>query len=168
MSTPIEFKDLRVGMTVECVWSPGHRVTGVIAEVDDGVVYSGPLDAHLIGSETDTFTLLDRPKPAVELPTVPSLGWASFSVVMPGLPETELGVWERRTFDNGNDTFRSVVAHNVSQAESVTAFTPATAVPTEALDKLWTLRRTPARSPYLGEYVDAFLAAVAAANGSSK
>jgi hypothetical protein len=81
--------------------------------------------------------LLDRPTaPAVELPTEPSLGWLTYagSTIFGTFRRFKAGdahldsmKWEA-TEVRGDDPHNSY--------SSVTAFTPATAVPTEALNEL--------------------------------
>lgn len=153
MSTPIDFKDIRVGDTVECVWYPGYSITGIVGGIDnDGLtcgVYGDGEFSHLIGVEADTFTLVDRPKPDVVLPTVATLGWLDSKG-----NDHALGIWRRQVLTGGNgvenlrgDGFRA-------QDYDITDFTPATAVPTTALDEL--------RDTW---EVHIFLAAVDAANG---
>lgn len=105
-----------------------------------------------------TYFLLDRPEPAVELPTEPTLGWVAFedgyhwcglvSDIEPGDRE-----FEGRRLDTGYYSERW-------HATKVTAFTPATAVPTAALDEL----RRRAQVYGDGSPTSDFLAAVDKAN----
>lgn len=93
--------------------------------------------------------LIDRPKPDVELPTEPTLGWLTANDERPYLSHVKLD-GERAMTDG------LYYAH----ASRVTAFTPATAVPTAALDELRGVARA-----HLSGYLDfrvltTFLAAV--------
>lgn len=71
--------------------------------------------------------LIDRPAPPVALPTEPTLGWATWG------DEQYLGVFVTRGVN-----LRAVDSEGATggDRDTVTAFTPATAVPTEALDEL--------------------------------
>ena len=100
-------------------------------------------------------TRVDRPKPAVELPTVPTLGWVRGETFDP-----LLAVWVRDDTTNDAPTFRAP-AH-VLHPDYVTAFTAATAVPTAVLEILRSLAWL-CPGP-----IGTFLAAVDAANGVSR
>lgn len=76
-----------------------------------------------------TYYLLDRPAPVVELPTEPTLGWTEYR--LGGDSVRRLGC----TFNLARCVRLSAWDVDVA-ADWVTAFTPATAVPTEALDEL--------------------------------
>ena len=156
--TIIEFDQIRVGDTVQRDLR-GITSAMTVAKRDERRVCPNDL-THLVNYVGSTWTLIDRPKPAVELPTVPTLGWASGPTFDP-----LLAVWSRV------GTVIYTPAHRVDE-EGVTAFTPATAVPTEALVELRDhLTRTApygssaANWKHLGELCRDFLAAVDAANG---
>jgi hypothetical protein len=82
--------------------------------------------------------LLDRPEPVVELPTEPTLGWLTASqcvgtaLVPVGVPV--LDKWSA-PMGNASSIRRNGDTCGIAQ-EWVTAFEPATIVPTEALDVL--------------------------------
>lgn len=100
-----------------------------------------------------TYYLLDRPAPAVDLPMEPTLGWAN----------GRIGIWQ----PGGEDDY---LWDCHQDANGVTAFTPATAVPTSALEKLrghlefWRRNST---AGSLASEVAEFLNAAVAANGAA-
>lgn len=103
--------------------------------------------------------LLDRPKPAVELPTEPTLGWLKWYAGEEssglGIERTGLGIYwviEGGVTDSGGG--------GMWPMKDVTAFTPATAVPTAALDELRRNHDCSGPLSCLREHVDTFLAAV--------
>ena len=164
MSTPIDFDDIQVRDTVTRDYR-GVSSTLTVAMRGAGAVYpnfSGRADDVAVRNpDGSTWRLVDRPIPNVELPTEPTLGWLDSTG-----NDHALGIWRRAylTGGNGFDNSRGD-GHNALSAE-ITAFTPATAVPTDALDEL--------REKYeIGHgltlirrgSVSTFLAAVDAANG---
>lgn len=160
MKRPIAVADVLPGDTVERHWL-GTVLSMPVARVSNGLLYS-PEDYCLgVGDDADLY-LLDRPTPPVELPTEPTLAYVSGDWSGP----SRLAVWlvERdststwlRPVDNEGDTDRTVGA-------AVTSFTPATAVPTEALNRL--RHQYVTRGMLIGD-VKAFLADVAEANGGA-
>lgn len=154
MKTPIEPQDIRKGDLFRVEYADGQA---------SELYASGPQHK---GWGTKHF-ILKRARSAVVLPTVPTLGWVAG-------PETHplFDSWSSNNaaapgpnYVTGKITKSSVCRHEV------TAFTPATAVPTDALDLLRNdvlLERTHGGGSSFGEAADDFLAAVDAANGSSK
>lgn len=98
--------------------------------------------------------LLERAKPAVDLPEKPTLGWIGTSV-----DES----WLDRFHVEGAQVYRDEDIAFCDHPE-VTAFTPAVAVPKAALDDMRNIGffTTPET---VRKRIDAFLAAVDAANG---
>jgi len=77
------------------------------------------------------------PRPsAVDLPSTPTLGWATFE--RPDAePMTVLGTWQTYEHSSSIDVYEGFVqSERDIPRERVTAFSPATAVPTEALAAL--------------------------------
>jgi hypothetical protein len=81
--------------------------------------------------------LLDRLEPPVELPTEPTLGWATF------FGDTALATFvvdgehlESRVAFNNRAEGPGIAGVFATKTSNLTAFTPATAVPTEAIDHL--------------------------------
>ena len=117
--------------------------------------------------------LLDRPKPAVVLPTEPTFGWATWSKATPlfgtaRAGNAEYGMW--RLTDRATGQFGFVLGGSALfpiSASRITAFASATAVPTDALDKLRTAHvcGTFKHVCVRATSACAFLAAVDAANG---
>ena len=113
-----------------------------------------------------------RPKPAVVLPTEPTLGWidalgekplALVGVRKPGDVNYPGLIYMRITPNGGWDSVKEI-----------TAFTPAVAVPADALDDLRTYRavemgiHSEAQWAFnRAEHIDRFLAAVDEANGDA-
>lgn len=153
MKTPIEPSDIRAGDLVREeyaeAWLTDHGTERFAVE------YRATHDRHTLAlSHVSGHFLLDRPKPDVELPTVTTLGWA----VGVADPTPLLAVWLLQRAD----TLYSMRAPDLA-AEKVTSFTPATAVPTEALNAV----RHEARCSsdfHTREKLTAFLAAVDKAN----
>lgn len=153
MKTPIEPIDIRVDDLIRYEFGsmPGSA-SEWRAEVEGISPYQARAGQHY---------LLDRPKPAVELPTIPSLGWVTTDLgFRDGATLAFVGQWKK-----GSDAMTADYGHGYRRIsglyggrENVTAFTPATAVPTEALDELR------AEWPYPDGAVHAFLTAVDAAN----
>lgn len=131
-----------------------------IVNGETALEYRATSDAHGKGGPGQHF-LLDRPEPAVELPTEPTLGWATYRIDDHG-EATRLGV----TFNAGSSM--RLTNWDISvPASRVTAFTPATAVSTEALDRL---RVDLFGDPSHGQLISAvarFLTAVDSANGAT-
>lgn len=157
MKRPIEPADIRKGdlIRVEALrpssqpWGDSAHEFRAAADRDD----------HGWVQTRFNWYLLDRPEPAVELPTEPTLGWMRHDVQPSrAIPSSILAFWqydEERNWLNSHDGrgFRP---------DRITAVTPATAVPTDALDALRDYRhgldwdvKTPAV-----RRIDKFLAAV--------
>ncbi len=103
------------------------------------------------------------PSPRVNLPTEPTLGWASGKTEYGTEVSNAFGSWAQPA-DLLNRTGHTYAdGHGLLHLKTrdVTAFTPATAVPTEALDRLREYAANSEHSMLLGD----FLAAVDAANG---
>lgn len=119
--TPIEPSEIRKGDLIRCEWPDDNSREYRASRDGDNNIYGG----------TSRFFLLDRPTPAIELPVQPSLGWLTWRDGMAVSDATELGLW--RTFHSPT----TIACGDTSVPQSiVTAFTPATAVPTEALTRL--------------------------------
>lgn len=119
-------------------------------------------DGHVGGwSIPATYYLLNRPTPPVELPTEPTLGWLTWYVGEEssglGIYRTALSTYHRM----GNGEITDEAAAGCWGASDVTAFVPATAVPTAALDNFRQQRDT--RNLTNGD-IDTFLAVVDEAN----
>ena len=116
--TPIEPSEIRSGDLVrkELVGHPAnYQAIEFIANVDGKAPDDG-----------STYYLLDRQKPAVELPTEPTWGWLTTRE-----SARSLGLWS-----SDQDCVHSVPLPSVRRVrEKATAFIPATAVPTEALQE---------------------------------
>lgn len=163
MKAPIEPSDIKAGDTIERHW----RVTVTtmpVARVKGSLAYS-PED-YCMGLDTtdgESFYLLDRPTPPVELPEVATWGWLTYrDTDYPSAnPTVELGEWKSR-----RDRVTVLDVHGSTSVPSawVTAFTPATAIPTEALDEL--RHRHETRHLLIGD-LNAFFAAVDKANGAT-
>lgn len=126
----IEPSEIRKGDTVRVEFPAGTINTAVeyIADRDNR-----SYDAFMSGSK---HYLLDRPKPAVTLPSVPTLGWLSVCDAEP-----MLGRWRsyepnfRR--DDGSEYKAVIQDERDIERHRVTAFIEAVAVPKFALAKLW-------------------------------
>lgn len=146
MKTLIAPRDIRKGDLIRFEYADGRstdRAKEYVASGDGVGDGRGPVG---------TYYLLDRPVPPVDLPTEPTLGW----LTLPGGRALET-VWT----SNDKASLHRALGGSVDVA-NVTAFTPATAVPTAALDEL--RKHTPGWST---ASVTTFLAAVDEANGKS-
>jgi hypothetical protein len=169
MKTPIEPDAIRPGDKVMAC-SNGMETTFTVDHIDTGRIYAQPGNADHASSaflwdRDNDWYLLDRPTPPVELPTEPKLGW----ITQVGMPGRRLGRFSSGTPEHEFEG--PIVAaergaagmRDINRHFRVTAFTPATAVPTEALDEL---RRR--NAIYTGfDLVNTFLAAVDEANGGA-
>ena len=137
-------------------WAKGDRI--VLAEdwfdgtpvAEAAAAYTDPMKVPL-DAVTDT-------KPAVELPDVETLGWLTANHYAPSL-----GVWmveEDPTFMCRDGSYRLT--------DQVTAFTPATAVPTDALDALRNGADCSGPLSCAKDHIRDFLAAVDAANRADR
>ncbi len=152
--TPIEPSEIRKGDLIRCEW-PDEWPDEVPDEHQAcrALEYVAPRDNYPWTPDATHF-LLDRPAPAVELPTEPTLGWVDHAELSP-----QFGAWVRR-----GETLYAMRQSDFA-ASDVTAFTPATAVPTEALNMLragcfMTVSEA-------AEVIAHFLAAVDRANGTA-
>ena len=153
MSAPIDFDDIQLDDTVKCEWSSSHCVTGVVAAIENDAAYSRHRrNSYLIGADSDKFTLINRPTPAVKMPSEPTLGWATVHPSHWAKPITVLA-----EFTHTNEILKASIAPRYI-AHDVTAFVAATAVPTDTLDRLRAV-------PRCGKDIRTFLDAVDAANG---
>jgi hypothetical protein len=129
MKTPIEPSEIRKGDLIRWEWADLREVRSERAveyvSGRDGGSYSPIPNAG-------QHYLLDRPTPAVELPAEPTLGWLTYA------GSTIFGVF--RKYDPSDYSRSDGIDWDVSEIRdgavfnsfnSVTAFTPATAVPTE-------------------------------------
>jgi hypothetical protein len=128
MKTPIEPSDIRKGDLI--------RIEGrTTADVDRGETaheYRAIADNDRDGWSAGHFNwyLLDRPKPAVELPETPTLGWLTRPVGDSG-SKTQLGYFHAsEDVCGGADEVDSSGAYSDTFVK-VSAFLRATAVPTE-------------------------------------
>lgn len=151
MKTPIEPSDIRKGDLIR--WENDAREVAHEWRANaDRDRFDGPPDLGF-----GAHYLLDRPKPAVELPTVPSLGWATRATA-----DATLGTWQKYTTRFGDQTDYLIDSEREFQACEVTGFVAATAVPTDALDALRAYRdclHTPGPTPAIRR-IDTFLNAV--------
>jgi hypothetical protein len=155
MRTPIEPCDIRAGDVIRYEPTQPADLAAVefIAKMDGYGYMPKAFGQHL---------LLARPKPAVELPTEPALGWLGVTDTgkanLSLSPGRVLGVFKNReTLVDGGP------AGSWSH-EFVTAFTPATAVPTSALDELRATLHSVKEAGERREDIGDFLAAVDEAN----
>lgn len=167
MKQPIEPEDIRKGDLIR--YENGDLIRFRAGE------YRAETDGDTWGPHPGRYFLLDRPKSPVDLPTEPTLGWASFEHHHDHLAETELGVWRHVVHGNGNDTITAAIQHQIAQADTVTAFTPAVAVPKGALDELREVFDTapdthtaPRRTLHYSHAIAHFLKAVDEANGDDR
>ena len=147
-------------------WAKGDRIVLTedwfdgtpVAEVAAVYTMKVPLDAV-----TDT-----PPEPAVELPSEPTLGWATFfgDPALASFSVDEHGELRSRvTFNNRFEGAGSAYTF-ATKVTNITAFTPATAVPTDALDALRAEHGDDQPGACI-EVID-FLAAVDAANRTDR
>lgn len=140
MKEPIDPSEIREGDRVMAV-SHGMETTFTVDHVDQGRLYAQPGNADHISTaflrdRDNEWFLLERPKPAVVLPTEPTLGWVTSTIgaqdldfwrYRPAHDETGEGAWA------GSDPDGKPRGWGM---RLIAAFTPATAVPAEALEKL--------------------------------
>lgn len=157
MKRPIEPSEIRKGDLIRCEaldadgFGPDHILASEFRAEDR---FYKPVLSSV------RYYLLDRPVPAVVLPAEPTLGWVGHSVrPAPGIPPSILAYWHQ----DETGWFNSHDGRGFTR-ENITAFVPATAVPTDALDKL---RGHSVLDGYgdLMDRVGDFLAAVDEANG---
>ena len=161
MSTEIDFDDIQVRDTVTRDYR-GVSSTLTVGIRDAMTVYpnfSGRADEVAVRNTVGSaWKLVDRPKPAVVLPIVPTLGWFNQN----RSTGRRLGVFSAA--DAIADANNPALAEHSARGDvfitwyDVTAFVAATAVPTEDLDNLRAV-------PRCGKDIRNFLAAVDAANG---
>lgn len=156
MKRAIEVREIRKGDLIR--WEGEHGNT--IAHE-----YRATAAGHKWSPADGTYFLLDRPTPPVELPKTPQLGWLGVTDdgTFERKPASVLGIWQDRRYSI-NGGVSGTWSH-----EFVTAFEPATAVPTEALDDLRRYRASLARSGLTRtpRHIDAFLAAIEAAGSGA-
>ena len=164
MKRPIEVADIRAGDLIR--WE---------GECDSAREWRSASNATPWSTEAGQHYLLDRPEPAVELPTVPTLGWVTVS--HDGFQHNPavafVGPWQSGSdgmLAGGYETGCRTLSGTFSGSEFITAFTPATAVPTEALDALRADGLTDGCCVgcHLHAAVRTFLAAVDAANRADR
>ncbi|MFI5426099.1 hypothetical protein [Aeromicrobium sp. UC242_57] len=157
--TPIAYDRIQVGDTVEAE-SNGMTTRFAIRRVDGNRVYADTDDAFLY-ADLNAWFLINRPTLPVTLPTEPTLGWVTCAPLITGPPQRHLGV----TFDAGS-CVRLARCDSTIKADRVTAFTPASAVPTEALGELRKYRDSLDPEPMTPAVrrIDKFLTAVTEAN----
>lgn len=124
---PIEPSEIRKGDLI--------RFERLSEGVERAVEFVYENDNYRSSLASGTYYLLDRPAPAVELPTEPTWGWLTYrDTDFPSAnPTVEYGEWKAR-----HDRATALDVHGSTSVplQWVTAFTPATAVPTEALARL--------------------------------
>lgn len=139
----------------------GDKVRFEVADTDIAYEWrqnGHPRSEHRIG----TYYLLDRPTPPVELPETPTLGWLTVH------GQTLPGLWARHQYKSileGRSTETAIQWERDFPMADITAFAPATAVPTEALDELRQSLASVKESGERREDIGNFLAAVDEANG---
>lgn len=159
MKTPIKPKDIREGdlLRLESISREGRAVE-----------YRATTAGDTDGWNCAAFKwfLLDRPTPPVSLPEEPTLGWLTYG----GGKDNAFGKFRAGDVEEADHALNDdapiaielgASGRKVNAQFRVTAFVPATAVPTEALDKFRHLRET--RNLTNGD-IDAFLAAATEAN----
>lgn len=149
MSASVEIQpwEIRVGDLIRCEAHAGTTIGDSLTASEWRA--DGTEEAKAMGG-TSTYYLLDRPKPAVVLPTTQTLGWI----------ET---IYDTRILQFWSDVNRCAETSNGARwnlEKEVTAFTPATAIPTEALDLLRYRLKTGAVAQSGTRAVKDFLAAV--------
>lgn len=127
--TPIDPSEIRAGDLIR--WEPGAGVMSNYRAVE----YKAGCDGQQQQSN-GSYYLLDRPTPPVSLPTEPTLGWLTWFAGEEssglGAHRTLLGIYHRM----GNGDITDEAAAGAWGPQDVIAFTRATAVPIEALDRL--------------------------------
>lgn len=176
MKQPIQPEDIRKGDLIRAEWSKEADAAyefRAVRDRDTMGVRRG-LDGELSGwAGADSFYLLDRPTPPVELPGQFVLGWIHHE------DERTLGAWRHDIdVDEGmQPAAYGVVGWDLWDKDTyynVTAFTEAVAVPKAALDDLRAVYRkgrygSPAEAcRLLTQSVVDLLAAVDEANGSDQ
>lgn len=130
MKTPIKPSEIRKGDLIRIEWTRSQcgssRALEYVA-LSDKMGMRRKLDS-LEWHEASHY-LLDRPTPVVDLPSEPTLGWLTYDSGDQG--GSTLGHWYRFNSHIAHDNCAGSYSH-----EYITAFTPATAVPTEALNEL--------------------------------
>lgn len=152
MKEPIKPEDIREGDSIRIEGDFGNGVTAT--------EYRALRDRDQWDAKEKTYFLLDRPAPTVDLPTEPTFGRVTFAD----------GDWFYGTMRvNADGRTFTATRHDTGYhsacwvKKNVTAFTPAIAVPTEALNRL---RDTPIRHLEAAQVeLDIFFMAVDAANG---
>ena len=148
------FEEIQVGYTVRSIRN-GVTREGIVEAI-------GPRSAHtkwpvveIANVEDDSIEIVDRPKPAVVLPSVPTLGWLN-SI---GNAHA-LGIWCSRALTGGEGVENIRGDGNRALNFEITAFTEAVAVPKWALETL--LGNVDCSGPLLclQEHLDDFLAAI--------
>ena len=126
-----------------------------------------------IPGDGDALFLLDRPVPAVELPTVPTLGWVTVS--HGGFQHNPavafVGPWQSGPHGMLAGKYEAgyrTLSGTFSGSEFITAFIPATAVPTNALNVLRKEMKRCLSFNHEMSSIEIFLAAVDAANRADR
>jgi len=152
MKQPIDTNQIKAGDLIRVEWEQPTEIQATLARE-----FVAQCDRHSLDLWGPCrYYLLDRPKPTVVLPIEPTLGWAT----------ANFGDRLIHTAGKGHGG-TDVTDCGYVDSCAITAFTPATAVPTAALDAL---RAEAARmNPFSYEAgaIRTFLKAVAAANGAS-
>ena len=151
------FEEIRVGYTVRSTRN-GVTREGVVEAI-------GPKSAHtkwpvveIANIEDDSIEIVDRPKSAVEFPSVPTLGWLTIA----NYP-LRVGRWRQYTSRVGPiGSPKEYVIQDEAEfpLAEVTAFTEAVAVPKSALDELRGNFDCSGPLSCLQEHLDAFLDAI--------
>jgi hypothetical protein len=158
--TPIDPKDIRKGDLIRNEWADGTAFEFRAKHNGDnlGAEWRGGGRASFLMGATAHY-LLDRPKPPVALPTKPTLAWVDDG------RGRALAYWDGSAY--ADEVTQEELARTFLRAK-ITDFTPATAVPTEALNKFREVVERPHAMPlanWEGELVaHAFLSAVDEAN----
>lgn len=160
--TPIDPADIRTGDLIR--WERGE---GSPTQTFEAAEFRATFDGDGKRNWDGQHYLLDRPAPAVDLPTEPTLGWITgygyrnldFWRYRDGADKAGEGAWA------GNDPALKPYGYGI---KGITDWVPATAVPTSALDELRTIASSDAFCvDGFSRSVRAFLAAVDAANGTA-
>ena len=165
MKRPIEASEIRKGDLIRLEFDADEAATEYRAVKDREGMAQGVYGPTTYIAGASRRYLLDRPEPAVELPPEPTLGWLSGPEISP-----LLDMWHEEIVTDRGPTAGRYVAGEITGTfaldSEVTAFTPATAVPTDALDELRGFLVHSATGKSLDQIRD-FLTCVRAANGNA-
>lgn len=157
--TPIDFEDIRPGDLIRSEATNGTTLGENLLAAEwraTSETWAKAPSGHV------NFYLIDRPAPPVDLPKTPTLGWLTTKA-----GGVLVGTWETYTPVVFGDEKREYALSRERDipVDRVTTFVPATAVPSEALDRL-RAERVVHTNGINGRAIATFLAAVDEANES--